>query len=381
MQKLSALLKRRRPAWIPGNRITILKNGSEIFPEMLRTIKEAKETIHLEIYIFQSDRTGWRFAEALAEKSRSGVSVKVVYDAVGSLTTDPDLFRFMESAGVELFEYHPIAFWKRGWGLKRRDHRKILIVDGRCGFVGGVNIGDEYADPGEGGGGWRDTHLKLEGPAVRNLQQIFLSTWFKNKKRELKDDPSYYPEIPPSGKLRVSIVASHGFRARNQIKKTYLRAIRRAKKRICFTHSYFVPPHWFLTALKKARRRGVEVMILLPKRSDVRIIDFATRALYTRLLKWGVRIFEWEGPILHAKTAVVDGRWSTIGSANLDQLSFHYNLEVNVVALGAPFGAEMEEMFWNDLKQAREVLAPEWTRRNFIQRLLENTFYYLIGWI
>lgn len=381
MRKLPTFLRQRPPAWIPGNRIQILKNGSEIFPEMLNAIKAAKETIHLETYIFRSDQVGRRFAEALSEKARMGVSVKVIYDSVGSLTTDPDLFRSMEEAGVALFAYHPIAPWKGGWNLKRRDHRKILVVDGRCGFVGGINIGDEYADLSEGGGGWRDTHLKLEGPAIRELQQIFLSTWVKNKKRELKSDPPYYPEVPSAGTLRVSIVAANGLRGRNQIKKAYLRAVRRAKERIFLTHSYFVPPHWFLTALKRARRRGVEVFILLPKRSDVRIIDYATRALYSRLLKWGVRIFEWEGPVLHAKTAVVDGRWGTIGSSNMDHFSLQYNLEVNVVALGSSFGTEMERMFWEDLKQSREVLAPEWTRRNWIQRLLENTFYYLVGWI
>jgi|SRR5579884_893927 len=385
MQKLSAFLKRRPPTWVFGNRIRILKNGAEIFPEMLSAIQEAKETIHLETYIFQSDRTGWRFAEILSEKARIGISVRVIYDSFGSLTTDPGLFHFMEEAGVELLEYHPIAPWKRGWNLKlslrRRDHRKMLIVDGRYGFIGGVNIGDEYADPAEGGGGWRDTHLKLEGPAVRQLQQIFLSSWFKNKKWKLKLKPTDIPEIPPVGNLRVSIVASNGFRGRNQIKKAYLRAIRRARKRIFITNPYFVPPHWFLTALKKARRRGVEVFILLPQKSDVRMIDYARRALYSRLLKWGIRIFEWEGPVLHAKTAVIDGRWSTVGSANMDYMSFHYNMEVNVVALGVTLGAEMEEMFWDDLKRSREILAPEWIRRNWLQRFLENTFYYLVGWI
>lgn len=385
MRKLSTLLRQKPRAWISGNKARILKDGSEIFPEMLNAIKEAEETIHLETYILRSDRVGWRFAEALAEKAREGVSVKLIYDSLGSLTADRALFRFMEEAGVELFEYHPVAPWKWGgkfpWNLKRRDHRKILVVDGRCGFVGGINIGDEYADLSEGGGGWRDTHLKLEGPAVRKLQQIFLSTWMKNKKRRLKSDPAYSPDIPSPGRLGVSIVASNGLRGRNQIKRAYLRAILRARKRICITNSYFVPPHWFLAALKKACRRGVEVFILLPKRSDVRIVDYATRALYTRLLKWGVRIFEWEGPVLHAKTAVVDERWSTIGSSNIDQLSFFYNLEVNVVVLGSTFGDKMERMFWDDFKRSREILAAEWTRRNRLQRFLENTFYYLVGWI
>lgn len=385
MRKLATLLRPRPRTWISGNKVQILKDGSENFPEMLKAIKEGRETIHLETYIFRSDRVGWRFAEALAEKAREGVSVKLIYDSLGSLTTDRELFRVMEEAGVEIFEYHPIAPWKwRGslkWNLKRRDHRKILVVDDRCGFVGGINIGDEYADFSEGGGGWRDTQMKLEGPAVRKLQEIFLSTWMKYKKRRSKAGTADASEIRPPGRLGVSIVASNGIQGRNQIKKAYLRAILRAKKRICITNSYFVPPHWFLTALKKARQRGVEVFILLPRRSDVRIVDYATRALYSRLLKWGVRIFEWEGSVLHAKTAVIDGRWSTIGSSNIDQISFFYNLEVNVVVLGWTFGDKMEGMFWDDLKSSREIRAREWIRRNWLQRLLENTFYYLVGWI
>lgn len=385
MRKLSALLRSRPQTWISRNKVQILKDGSENFPEMLKAIREAKETIHLETYILRSDRTGWCFAEALSEKARQGVSVKLIYDSLGSLTTDRNMFRFMEEAGVEIFEYHPIAPWKWGrrrkWHLKRRDHRKILVIDGQCGFVGGINIGDEYASLEEGGGGWRDTQLKLEGPAVQKLQQIFLSTWLKNKKRRLRTDETDYPETPSPGKLGVSIVASNGLRGRNQIKQAYLRAILRARKRICITNSYFVPPHWFLTALKKASRKGVEVFILVPKRSDVRIVDYATRALYSRLLKWGIRIFEWEGPVLHAKTAVVDRRWSTIGSSNIDQISFFYNLEVNVVVLGSTFGDKMEGMFWDDLKHSREILATEWTRRNWMQRLLESAFYYIVGWI
>ncbi|MDC4226919.1 MAG: phospholipase D-like domain-containing protein [Candidatus Manganitrophus sp.] len=149
---------------------------------------------------------------------------------------------------------------------------------------------------------------------------------------------------------------------------------------MCITNSYFVPPHWFLTALKKACLRGVEVYILVPKRSDVRIIDYATRALYSRLLKWGVRIFEWEGPVLHAKTAVVDGRWSTIGSSNIDQISFFYNLEVNVVVLGSTFGDKMEAMYWDDLKYSREIHATEWTRRNWLQRFL-GEYLLLYRWM
>jgi cardiolipin synthase len=380
MRSLDRWLKRKEPVWLSGNTIQILKNGGQIFPEMLRSIEEARETIHLEIYIFRSDQTGRRFAEALAKKAKEGIAVKLIYDSLGSLTSSRELFLSMEEAGVEIFEYHPIAPWSPGWRLRKRDHRKILVVDGRVGFVGGINIGDEYADSADGGQGWRDTHIRLEGPAVRELQQVFLSTWIKNKKAKSLPHPSYYPDLQPAGDLPVSLVASQGWKGKNQIKQAYLTGIRQARERICITNSYFVPPPGVLRELKVAAQRGVEISILVPKKSDVPVIDYACRALYAKLLRWGVRIFEWEGSILHAKTAVIDGNWSTVGSYNMDQLSFSYNLEVNVVVRGETFGKKMEAMFWEDLKQSREVIAAEWTDRNVIEKILENTSYYLLAW-
>jgi cardiolipin synthase len=380
MRRLQKWLNRKQPVWISGNTVKILKNGAQIFPEMLLAIEQAAETIHLEMYIFRSDQVGWRFAEALSRKAKEGVAVKLIYDSLGSLTSSRELFLTMEKAGVEIFEYHPIAPWNPGWRLRKRDHRKILVIDGRCGFVGGINLGNEYADSSDGGEGWRDTHIRLEGPAVRELQQIFLSTWVKNKRAKLGPHPSYYPDLQPSGDLPVSLLASQGMKGKNQIKQAYLDAIRQAEKQICITNSYFVPPPSVLRELKLAARRGVQVFIMVPKKSDVQIIDYARRALYAKLLRWGVRIFELEGPILHAKTAVIDGKWSTVGSYNMDQLSFSYNLEVNVVVKGRAFGNEMETMFWADLKQSSEVLAKEWTHRNLFQKMLENTSYYILAW-
>lgn len=381
MRSIDKWLQRKEPVWVAGNRVQILKNGPQIFPEMLQTIEKANETIHLEMYIFRSDQIGWRFAQALARKAKEGVAVKLIYDSLGSLTSSQEMFLMMEKAGVEIFEYHPIAPWNPGWRLRKRDHRKILVVDGRYGFVGGVNIGDEYTASAEGGEGWRDTHIKLEGPAARELQQIFLSTWIKNKKAKATPDPSYYPDLQPVGDLSVSFVASQGLKGKNQIKQAYVNAILQAQERICITSSYFVPPPSVLRKLKIAAQRGVQISILVPKKSDVPLIDYACRALYSKLLKWGVRIFEWEGSILHAKTAVIDGNWSTVGSYNMDQLSFSYNLEVNVVVRGKAFGSEMEAMFWEDLKNSREVLATEWRHRNPFQKMLENTSYYILAWL
>lgn len=381
MNRIDAWLQRKQPDWIPGNRVEILKNGAEIFPEMLQAIARAKETVHLEMYIFRNDEIGRLFADALSKKAYEGISVKLIYDSLGSLTTSSEPFFSMEQAGVEMFEYHPIVSWyPLGRRLRKRDHRKMLIVDGRYGFVGGVNIGNEYADRSDGGEGWRDTNIRLEGPAVRNLQQIFLSTW--TKKGTFRPHPSHYPDLPPAGDFPVSIVASQGMKGTNQIKRAYLDAIRSAQERICITNSYFVPPPRILRAIRKASQRGVEIYLLVPQKSDVRLIDYACRALYAKLLGWGVRIFEWEGSVLHSKTAVIDRKWSTVGTCNMDQLSLFYNLEVNVVIKGKTFGDQMEAMFWEDLKQSREILATDWIRRRGpFRKILENTSYYLLAWL
>ncbi|MEO5657486.1 MAG: phospholipase D-like domain-containing protein [Nitrospiria bacterium] len=366
--------------WIGGHRLTLLKDGAEIVPAMLHAIEGATRSVHLETYIFRGDDTGRQFIRALCDKAGHGVSVKLIYDALGSLTTPREVFAAMAAAGVDVFEYHPLSPWNPGWRLKRRDHRKLLIVDDRVGFVGGMNIGNEYADPGRGGGGWRDTQVRIEGPAVGILQRIFLRTWSKNPASTGDRWGEGRSPIPAVGDSTVAVAASWGRRRRNPIKRSYLDAIRRARSHIYLTSSYFVPPPRILWALKMARRRGVHVLILVPARSDVRVVDYAGRALYDQLLQWGVRIFEWRGPVLHAKTAVIDGMWSTVGSYNMDYLSFFYNLEANVMIRDGVFAAAMEAMFRDDLRQSGEIVPAEWRRRHPVRKVLETALYYLLAW-
>lgn len=367
--------------WIGGHRLALLKDGAEIVPAMLDAIHGATRSVHLETYIFRGDDTGRQFIRALSDKARQGLSVKLIYDALGSLTTPRDVFAAMAEGGVNVFEYRPLSPWNPGWRLKRRDHRKLLIVDDRVGFVGGMNIGNEYADPGQGGGGWRDTQLRIEGPAVGILQRTFLRTWSRNPALKGVRRGEGLSPVPAAGDSTVSVVSSWGRRRRNPIKRAYLDAIRRARSHIYLTSSYFVPPPRILWALKMARRRGVDVRVLLPARSDVRVVDYASRALYDQLLQWGVRIFEWRGPVLHAKTAVIDATWSTVGSYNMDYLSFFYNLETNVMIRDAAFGAAMEGMFHDDLRQSGEIVHAEWRRRHPVQKAMETSLYYLLAWL
>jgi len=364
-----------------GNLIKLLKDGREAFPAMLRAIEDAQETICLESYIFRSDKTGWRFAEALSTKSRIGVQVLVIYDAVGSRSLDSRMFAEMRKAGVRVLEYHPIAPWRKGWGWWRRNHRKLLVVDSRIGFTGGINICDDHADPFEGGGGWRDTDIQVQGPAARELQRLFLSTW-RDERGESIDERNFLPRaVEPVGDAVVGVIGTREFRSRRTIRRAYLHAMKSARKSVAIANAYFAPDRGILRALRNAAERGVDVRILLSSRSDVPPVKYAGRALYARLLRWGVRIFEWQGPVLHAKTAVVDRAWSTIGSYNIDHRSVFHNLELNVTILGTEFGMQMEDMFEKDLIHSTEITPQEWRKRPWAGRLLERAFHTLRHWL
>ncbi|MBI2889475.1 MAG: cardiolipin synthase ClsB [Nitrospirae bacterium] len=371
----------RRDRLHEGNTVQLLRNGSEAFPAMLRAIEDARRTIALEAYMFRSDRTGTRFADALATKAGQGLVVVLIYDAVGSRGADPALFDRLRHSGVRILEYHPIAPWRRGWGWWRRDHRKLLVVDGRVGFTGGINICDDHLDAAEGGGGWRDTHLRVEGPAVHDLQKLFLSTWRDERGPQL-DERSFLPALDPSaGRARAGALGSRRYRSRRAIRWAYVHAIKHARGSIAISNAYFVPDRGILRALINAAWRGVAVRILLTGASDVPTVRYAGRARYSRLLSTGIRLFEWQGSILHAKTAVIDGMWSSVGSYNMDHRSVFHNLELNVTVLDRDFGADVERMFEADLENSREITAKEWKKRPPHIKALESVLYAFRHWL
>jgi len=358
-----------RDEYVPGNKLALFFRGRELYPAMAAAIEGAKHTVHLETYIFDGAITGRTFAELLAEKARQGVRVRLIYDSVGSIDLDPTLVTRMRNAGVQTLEYHPVAPWRPRWAWNKRDHRKVLVCDGRVGFVGGINISDENAPADVGGGDWRDAHVSVEGPAAYDLDRLFRAVWFKQTGRwfESVGDPTARP-----GRSEVRIAANSEFLKRFVIREAYLNALRAARERVYIANAYFIPGWRIRRALAHAARRGVDVRVLVPGTSDSRSVWYAMRAKYDYLLARGVRVYEWQGPMLHAKAVAVDERWCSVGTFNLDHRSLMFNLEVNLNVLDRPLARALTEQFERGLAGSREITLGAWRRRSLPERLLER---------
>ena len=372
-----------RDMTVAGNAVTLLKDGAQAFPSMLAAIAEARVEVLLEMYWFQSDLVGERFAAALAERARAGVRVCVIYDGVGSLGVDGAMFDGLRAAGAEVFEYHPVAPWANRWRigtLNNRDHRKIIVVDDAVAFTGGINIGLPWAPERDGGEGWRDDAVRIEGPAAAQLRAVFLDSW-----RELGGSPcppvhgapAAPTEVAPAAALQaVRALPSGRWRNRTLIRSAYLDQIRRAKRYVYIANSYFIPDRVVRHALADAVARGVDVRVLVAGKSDVRAVYYASRFLYGWLLGRGISIYEWTKSVFHAKSAVIDGQWSTIGSFNLDNRSWRLNLEINVSIDGAEVAEAMHARFLADAGQSNKVELAQFRFRSLQERLSE-VFYYL----
>ncbi len=339
---------------IPGNRVTLLFDGPRVYPAMLERIAAATKWIHLDNYIIRSDATGRRFADALCERSRSGVKVRVLTDWLGSLTTRPSFWRRLRDAGATVRKFNPPQFLRLRNNLAR-DHRKLLVVDGETAVIGGLCIGDEWAGaPARGRAPWRDTAVAIEGPAAAFLDRAFAGAW------RLAGTPLHETELageaPVAGDsaLRIVVGEPGGVRA---ARATEL-LLAGAAERIWITDAYLVPPRGIYQSLLDAAREGVDVRILVPGSSDLTHVRNLSRIGYRDLLRAGVRIFEWRGPMLHAKTIVVDGRWTRIGSTNLNLSSLLANYEVDVVADDVPLAKAMEAQFRQDLDGSVEIGYP-----------------------
>jgi cardiolipin synthase len=358
-----------------GNACQLLRDGVEAYPAMLAAIRGARRYIHLETYMFISDAVGELFGEALAEAAERGVHVKVLYDALGSWTSRRGFFEALRARGVDIRPFKPFTSFGRGLRhLLRRDHRKILAVDGEVAFIGGVNISAHWAPEGEGGA-WRDDVLRVEGPAVHELERRFVATWrmaFQDRFRSWREAHRRrrHARSQKKGEVSLAVLSS-----RRSIHGAYLHAISRAKRSVLVAAAYFIPDRRMVAALRDAAQRGVEVSLLLNAKSDHPWLVHATRAFYEKLLTAGVRIFEWERCVLHAKTAVVDGVWGTIGSFNLERLSLLFNHEVNAVFADPRLGRLLEESFRGDCKSCREVDLVRFRRRPLWQKLFERVLY------
>jgi cardiolipin synthase len=368
---------------IAGNKVTLLFDGPATMREMMAAARVATRSINLETYIFDQDQVGNEFADLLIDKQRQGVTVNVMIDAVGGIATPAAFFDRMRQAGIRVLVFNPVNPAKaRGkWELNNRNHRKLMVVDGRVAFTGGINISSTYANsslfrsrqkPNQVDGGkvgWRDTHVKIEGPAVATLQWSFVNLWVQQEGGDLPQ-AEYFPALTPVGDKIIRVLASDPDHE-SDIYKALVVAISEAKKSIHITSAYFVPDQQIIDALIAAARRGVDVRLVLPGVSDHSLIRYAGQAFYDQLLEAGVRIFELQIAVLHAKTAVIDGAWSTIGSANIDRRSFIHNYELNVVVIDPAFGAAMESAFNEDLRDSKEVTLELWRHRPWSDRFKE----------
>lgn len=339
---------------------------------MLDAIRGARHEILLEMYWFGSDKTGRRFADALSDKASEGVRVCITYDAVGSWETDRAMFEDLRRAGCSVFEFNPPRKWRLRWRVgNRRNHRKQLVVDGCLGMTGGVNLGDPWAPVSEGGLGFRDDMIVIEGPAVHEMRAIFFSTFEGPKVAR-----SIRRSQPPAamGDTRVMVLANDYRRNRRVIERAYLSAIRASRRRVRIENSYFIPSLLVRHALGRAVKRGVDVRVVLPGKSDVPAVDYAARRLYGALLRRGIRIYEWAQSVLHSKIAVVDD-WCTVGTHNLDYRSWLFNLELNVVVDDAATADALRARIEEAMAVSVEVDAHAWRFRPLLERLLEFFFY------
>lgn len=363
--------------YVPGNRVSMLVDGAAFFRGLEEAIAEAKRTVFVETYIIRADTNGWRIAHVLAAKAREGVEVALAYDGYGSLSLDPQLISELKAAGVKILEFRPISVWRGIWPWRKRNHRKSVIVDTRIAIVGGQNLCDDYAAVEDGGKGWHDVSVRVEGPAVVQVEAMFRRMWAEQRGVMLATS-SQTPDPYPEGH-QVRFLGNFGRRERAFIRRSYILAILGAEKYIRICNAYFVPDRVLTRALIRAARRGVRVEIIIGAATDVRAVLLMSRGMYSRLLFNGIKVYEWHDRILHAKTAVIDGEWATIGSSNLDNLSSFRNLEVNATILGERVGGALDDQFEIDRARSHAILPELWAKRPWVQRVIEWFFGHFRG--
>ena len=372
-----------------GNKVTLLIDGPATYAAMFEAIRRAKDHINLETFILEDDEVGKKFTDLLLKKQAEGVQVNIIYDSVGSITTPESFFQRLRDRGIQVVEFNPVSPFKvpGRWFMVGQDHRKILIADGKVAIIGGINISRVYSGKrsrrekvkGEPLS-WRDTDIQIEGPSVTEVQKLFLDTWSKQNGPKLSER-NYYPKIKEDGNALVRVVGSIPGSDNRITFISYVAAISYAEKSIHLTNAYFVPDKQILNAFMDAARRGVDVKIILPSITDFKMVLNAARHNYSGLLKTGVKIYERRNVMMHAKTAVIDGVWSTVGSTNLDSLSLLSNDEVNAVILSREFAVEMESMFANDLEQSDQIQCDKWVERPLLQKIKESFAHLFSRWL
>jgi cardiolipin synthase len=365
---------------VTGNKVGLLQDGPATYKAMIAAINSAKDHINFETYIIEDDEIGRRFSDLLLEKKAAGVEVNMIYDSVGAISTPREFFDRLRQGGIRVLEFNPVnpLTAKKGWQVNHRDHRKLLVVDGRVAFIGGINISGVYssgssirtATQTDKNMPWRDTHMQIEGPVVADFQRLFMETWGKQKGERLAER-DYFPQLSRQGDEIVRALAGDADEGGSAIYTALLSAINSAVTSVHITNAYFVPNQEFLDALAEAVGRGVDVKLILPSQTDFWAVFHAGRSHYADLLRAGVRIYERKGALLHSKTALIDDVWSTVGSTNLDWRSFVHNNELNAVVLGDGFSRQMKAAFAADLAESEEVELERWERRPLSVRMRE----------
>jgi cardiolipin synthase len=350
------------PPLVEGNKVEVLLNGDQIFPAMLKAIREAKKTITFETYIYWSESIGKEFADALAERARAGVKVHLMLDYIGSLKMDDASMASLKKAGVQLHRYHKPVWWKLA-RLNNRTHRKLLIVDGRIGFTGGVGIADKWRGNGQDEDHWRDTHFRVEGPVVGQMQAVFNDNWTKATGVVL-DGEDYFPALASKGSSPAQMFSSSITGGGESMHLMYLMAITAARRSIHLSNSYFVPDELAVKALVAAAKRGVDVRIITPgKIIDSDVVRAASRDRWGELLKAGVKMAEYQPTMYHVKALVVDSLLVSVGSTNFDNRSFSLNDEANLNVLDPVFAKEQEAVFERDWLSAKPISLKQWEDR------------------
>ena len=358
------------PAILPGNAIVVLQNGDEIFPAMLSAIRAAQSTISFETYIYWSGRTGEEFADALIERARAGIKVHLMLDWLGSEKMNPRLIGQMLQAGVEVERYHALHWYSLG-ELNNRTHRKVLIVDGRIGFTGGVGIADEWSGHAQDPDHWRDMHFRIEGPVVAQFQAAFLDNWIKATGRVL-NGPTYFPELAAAGELKMHMFVSSPAGGSESMRLMYLMAITAAEQSIDIEAAYFIPDALMSRELIKARARGVRIRILLPdKHLDSETVRIVTKRAWGPLLESGVEIHEYAPTMFHCKMLIFDDYMVSVGSTNFDMRSFEINDEASLNIYNAQFAQQMTAVFEEDLKRSTAYDFAQWQRRPLLEKFAD----------
>ncbi len=359
------------PGILGGNRIIALQNGGEIFPAMLEAIRGARETVTFETFIYWSGEIGRKFSEALSERARAGVKVHVLLDAVGTSKMEPEYLEDLKAAGVEVELYHPLH-WYNLARINNRTHRKLLVVDGRVGFTGGVGIADVWDGYAQDKDHWRDSHYRLEGPAVAQMQAAFSDNWIKTRARVLFGR-EYFPELKPAGESLAQVFKSSRGEGSESVRLMYLLSIASATRTVRLQAAYFVPDELAIDTFVAARKRGVKIEIIVPgPHMDAKVVQRASRSLWGALLDAGVEIYEYQPTMYHCKVMIVDEQWVSVGSTNFDDRSFRLNDEANLNIYDAAFASEQIRVFEEDKAKARLMTRAEFKDRSKVGKLLDQ---------